>query len=359
MNSPRVYNVWWTIPQSIVIPVEQAHTVLERYGFEKQDMPAPSAKLAISRTAHSFQDRRHKANRRVTEKTADNGRYVTYGLLSQKRVSDEEVSFEQDTTIRFDKQSETFEAQGPLAADFQSRHSIYRNSVTSEDISAFLRRIIAMSMGIPKRPTGGIYFIPSHLSWMIENGQKVLDDLHSKAKLYLEGVMDGEQERENLWGSVQGEIENRISDVLKSVERIEKRASAIKKHDAKLSELEKLREVYVGLLGEEAQHEVISERLADAVKTVSEKLNALHSDKKPKKSGTRKSKIFEAAVEVLKFEDRKMSYREIADLALAAGLYESKCKNPHDNMNSAITKAILNGDSRVVRISRGVYQYAV
>lgn len=344
-QKPRVFNIWWTVPQDIVINASQAHAVLERHGFDKDDMPAPSAKLAVSRTAHSFQDRRHKSNRRVTEKTAENGRYVTYGILGQTRVNDEEVAFKQDTTIRFDKQSEMLSIEGPMATDFQTRHVSYRNGILSEDISAFLRRMVKMSMGIAKRPTGGIYFIPSSYSWVIENAQKVLDDLNTGAKLYLEGVMDGERERANLWGSVTHEIETRISDTLRSVERIEKRVSSIKSHEAKLSELEKLKDAYVDLLGEEAQHETLTEMLTDAVSSIGSKLNKLQGEAANRGFS---SKVLDAAIEVLRTEGRAMHFSEIAKKAIANGLSSNEA-----SVNSALAKGAQH--NMVKRIKRGTY----
>ena len=88
----------------------------------------------------------------------------------------------------------------------------------------------------------------------------------------MEGVVNGVQERQNVWESVEEEIEGRIAETLSAVERIERRTSAVKDHEEKLNGVKKLMDVYVNLLGEEAKYQGIAEKIEQAVKTVSEKM---------------------------------------------------------------------------------------
>jgi hypothetical protein len=351
-------NIWWTIPQKIVIPGDRARAVARMHGFDDEDIPVPSETLAFSRAAHSFQDRRHKSNRWVTEKVLDNGRYLKYGILRQEREGDEEVSFKQNTIVCRDKSNGVVTAEGFLASDFHVRHEDYKDAVLSEDLAAFLGKVVKMCYGIPKRPTGGMYLIPERFAMIIEDAQKVLDDLDTGAILYVEGVVNGERERENTWAAVEHKLNSKIDETLRSVERIGKRVSSIKIHESKLAEYEGLRDVYIDLLGDEARHEAISEKIADAVKTVGKKLGDLQAkvSKKTKKVGTpRGSKVVEAAIQVLQDEGRSLTYRQITDKAIAAGLYEGNCANPYESVSSALTKAILRGEDRIQRVSRGTY----
>jgi len=362
-------NVWYTVPQGIVIPAEDAQAAAVRNGFQECDFPVPSPRTEVSRAAHSLQDRRHKSNRRVTEKTKDNDRYVVYGILDQTRKGDEEVAFEQGTTVRFDKETGRVDAEGPLAEDFQKRYNKVKGAVTDDDVRIFLRRVVGMCFGVPKRPTGGIWFVPGHVATIVENAQAVLDELKTGAKLYLEGVVNGVRERENVWESVEGEIEKRIEETLRAVERIGKRAAGLVDHEATIAGLDELMKVYSNILGEEARHEALAEKLSDAAQTVAAKMAAMQATRMVRKAKGRKkggstasggygTQVVEAVKGVLGAAGVPLHYRDIADKAFEAGLAK-RGRDPHKTVASWIAEAGRDGaDSPFVRAGRGTYTLA-
>jgi hypothetical protein len=362
-------NVWYTVPQQICIPVDVAQAAAIKHGFEKDDFPAPSPRTEVSRAAYSMQDRRHKSNRKVTEKTKDTERFAVYGVLEQKRTGEETVEFSQSTTIRFDKETGRVEVEGPLASEFQKTYDSMKGAVTDDDVRIFLRRVVAMCFGIPKRPTGGIWFVPSHVSSVIEKAQKVLDELGTGAKVYLEGVMNGVRERQNVWVSVEDEIGKRIDETLAAVERIEKRASSLVDHGARLDEVKGIMDVYTRLLGEEAEHEDIALKLADAAAKVAAKMSTLSGNGAPASAagpvsasvatgGGYGKEVINAAIEVLKTVGKPLHYHEIAVLAFQAGLAQ-RGSNPHKIVGAWIVEAGRNGaKGPFVRVSRGVYGLA-
>jgi hypothetical protein len=355
-------NVWWTVP-GLVVDAGIAQDTLLRNGFQKDLMKTPSRRLEISRAAYSLQNRRGKSDRRVTEKTQDNGKYIVFGILDRKRVDDERVRFGQGTTVRLDKDTGAVTAEGSLAKEFYETLAIYEGKITDDDIRLFLRHVIKASKGISKRPSGGIYFVPSDRASMIERAQKVLKELESHAKVYVEGIIDGPRERENVWESVEAEIDSCIEDALKSTERIEKSAKAVQSHKLKLEGLEELMEVYQNLLGEEAKYEAVAERIEIAVGEVQRKMSELQAAqatrvKKVKTGKSRGSKVVEAAVAVLKEAGESLDFRELTERAITAGLYEGNCKDPIASFNSVLSKAITAGETRIVRVRRGWYGLA-
>ena len=350
-------NVWWTVP-GVVVDAQKAQEVLQVNGFDKNLMKMPSRRLEVSRAAYSLQNRRGSSDRRVTEKTQDNGKYIVFGILDRKRVDTERVRFGQGTTVRLNKDTGEVLAEGSLASEYYETLKVYEGKITDEDIRGFLRHVIKRAYGISKRPTGGIYFVPTERATIVERAQAVLDGLGSDAKVYVEGIIDGLRERANVWESVENEIDSRIDEALKATSRIEKSANAVKSHQMKLESLEELMGVYQGLLGEEAKYEEVTERIEGAVKTVQEKMSELQAAQstrvKKVKSGTsRGSKVVDAAIAVLTEAGESMDFRELAKKAMEAGLYEGKCKDPVTSFNSVLSKAINAGETRIERVRRG------
>lgn len=357
-------NVWWTIPETSVDGL-RAQTILKKHGFDVNDMKLPTRQAEVSRAAYSFQDRRSKSQRRMTEKAVDTGKGVTYGILDREQEG-EQVAFAQHTTVRLDKSTGEVQVQGALSDAYQKALSEFKGKITDEDIRAFLGNVIRMCYGVAKRPTGGIYFVPTKFSSIIDNAQAALAEFNTAARIYVERVMDGTQERENVWEAVEADVETRLAKTAAELGRIERRVSAVKGKKDDIDEASKLMKVYQQLLGEEAKYEGLAEKIEDAVRLVSEKLAVLSPAapvvaSTPKAAGESKkggSSIVESAVTILKQAGKPMSYRDIMDEAVRQGLYKTDCAAPYMSFVSGLTKALGKGESRVKRVARGVYEGA-
>ena len=363
-------NIWWTVPE-FVTDGENAQAIFDNNGFEpKQDLPLPSRRKVVSRAAYAFQDRRRKDGRKVTEKAKEAEDCVVYGILSQKRKGDEEVGYDQGTTIRLDKESGRVEAVGTLAEDFFKALEKYDNAITDDDVRDFLRKVIKMSYGIAKRPSGGIYFVPARSMPVIEDAQRALRELNVGAKLYVERVRDGAQEREIVWEAVESDIDGQIEATLKAVERIEKRANSVKSHEAKLDELNGLMGIYRQLLGQEAKYEELAERLEAASQTVASKLSKLQAEEDGRKTAAaantggdtyKRSKIkvdvMPAVEDALAKSAKPMHYTEIAEAVEAAGLElrATKTKSKAQWLLVQINKAVRNETTAIKSMGKGVY----
>lgn len=367
MTTPTAFgvNVWWHLPETSVDGV-RAQTILKKHGFNAQDLSLPTQQAEVSRAAYSFQNRRGKENRRVTEKSVQDGKGVTYGILDREQAGDQ-VAFAQHTTVRLDKNTGEVQVNGVLSDAYQKALAEFKGKITDEDIRYFLRRVIKMSYGVAKRPSGGIYFVPAQFVQLIENAQAVLAEFNGAARIYVERIQDGKQERENVWESVEADVEARLATATAALGRIE-RLSSVQGKKQDIEEASELMKVYQQLLGEEAKYEDIAEKIEDAVRQVSEKIaliapaapvTAAPASKKSAKTATAKGgTVVEAAVKVLKQVGKPMGYREIMDAAVKQGLYEATCAAPYESFISGLTKALSKGESRVVRVARGVYQAA-
>jgi len=360
-------NVWWTVPAAVVDGVK-AQEALVKHGFERTDIELPSRRKEVSRACQSFQNRRTTEQRRITEKTQDNGKYVVYGILDQKRVDDEQVRFKQTTTVYLDKDTDAVRAEGALVDEVLEAVKSYEGKITDEDIRGFLRAVIKMCLGVAKRPNGGIYFVPARHANIVESAQGVLDELGTGAKLYIEGVNDGQREREYVWESVEANIDSEIEEALLAAERISRSANAVSNQQTKIEKLGEMMDVYRGLLGKEAEYEGVAERIEEAVKTVSEKMASLQdgkpaAPKKAKKSGQKTTKprgsnVFEAAVTVLSEADAPMHYKAITQAMIENGSYAGTGKYAKDSVRKILQLGLDNGDDRIVVVKKGVYKAA-
>ena len=269
-------NIWWHIPE-LCVSVQKAHGLLLSNGFKEECLPAPSRKKAVSRAAYSFQDRRHRDGRRVTEKTRNNKNALVYGILARRQTGEDEMAYEQDTMVTYHKESSQVTVEGTLHDEFMGSLARYEGSITDDDIRLFLRHIVRQTKGVSKRPSGGIYFVPDCFVDKIKAAQGVLDGLGVGARLYVERVMNGEEERKIVWEAVENDIVFQVEDVLDKVGRIEKRASSVQSHEGRIRELNELMDIYKGLLGREAEYESLTEKLSEASSVVADKLAAIQS----------------------------------------------------------------------------------
>lgn len=345
-------NVWWTLPETSV-EGSVVQSLLVKHGFELTDMKMPSRQAEVSRAAYSFQNRRGKENRRVTEKARNDGKLVTYGILDRQQSGDE-VSFAQHTTVKFNKLTGDVEVDGTLTDAYQKALVEFRGKITDADIRYFLRNVIRMCYGVAKRPTGGIYFVPAKFASIIDQAKELLTEINSGARIYVERVTDGSQERSNVWESVEADVEDRLAKVVSDVERMT-RLSAIKGRTDDIEEAAELMKVYQQLLGEEAKYEGLAEKIEAAVRMVSEKITGLTPVATVAPVTKTTMTAVEATVAILTKEGKALSYREIMDKAVADGIFASNANDPYVSFNGTLTQAVKTGNTQIEKIGRGVY----
>ena len=355
----------------MICDVKTVHAALLKHGFEIKDMPIPSRRTEISRAAYSFQNRLGKENRRVTEKANDNANFVVYGILDREQEEADSVKFTQHTTITLDKATDAVKVEGSLADEVTNTINTYAGKYTDDDIRYFLRRVVKMCFGVAKRPTGGIYFVPEGSVSVIKSAQILLQELNGNAKLYVEGIINGERERQNVWEAVEEDIDTRLDETIAAVERIERRTNAIRDQEAKLDEVKKLMDFYTELLGEEAKYQTISEKYEKAVKTVADKMSVLQKGTMapvparkaampPPKAATGvqfSNEWVKTAYEILKENSGAMNYRELTSKAIAKGL-QAEVQNPSDAMYNRIKNSIVKGEGLFKKVGAGLFKLA-
>jgi len=195
-----------------------------------------------------------------------------------------------------------------------------------------------------------------------------LSELKVGAKLYIERVQNGEQERAIVWEAVETDIDKQIEQTLQAVERIGKRASSVQTQEAKLGELEGLMDIYRNLLGQEAKYEELAEKLEEASQTVAKKLAALQEaeDNAPKpvvnpnaKRQTGGDDVIAKAKEILAAEGKAMHYKVLVEKLEAEGLKleATKTKTKAERVNILLYNS-LRKDSGLAKVGKGMYAIA-
>ncbi len=343
-------NLWWFIP-TLAVPAQQAQDLLVKYDFEKNDMKEPSDRVEVSRAVHSFQNRRTKADRRMAEIASELGDKVVYGLLDREQVNGSQVDFVQKTTVTYDKNANTVNVTGALVPEVEQALLDYRDKITDQDVRYFLRKVVRMCHGVSKRPTGGIYFVPTQFVGVIESAKTFLAELASGARLYVERVVDGEQERAIVWEAVEDDLDDQLATILHAVDRVEKRVGALKNQEARVEELRGLMKTYQDLLGREAKYEDMASKLDAAVQTIAQKMTTLQAGMAPeptpdpnapvRKRGPRQNDYFDAVKQVLMAEDGGLLDHEIATRVKAAHPELEAPANVYAHLYARVAKGYL------------------
>ena len=273
-NNKYPFNVYWTIPEC-EIPYSEMSAALSAAGFGPDEIPEPTMRQQTARCVKSFHSLRG-ANRVLADAASDNEKEASYALLERSSgTSSEAVSYNEDTRIVFDKETQTTSATGAQGVAFMERlNNRFVGNVSAEDIRAWLGRVVSRSAGVPKRPSGGIYIVPGRFRPVFELVQKLFESLGKGAHLYIERVYMGDEETANIQTSV-------IDFVSKKIGEISDKASDYKRKSALgglSDEAQKLREInalFSEALDIQAFTDEVNERISGVCDTLNDALSAI------------------------------------------------------------------------------------
>jgi len=267
-------NVFWTIP-NVKVAVEDVKVAAAKHGFDAEDIKEPSDRKVFSRASKALNTGQH---RRLVRRISDTpGQSTVIGIVDETVVAgSEQLDYNQSTTVRFDKSNSTVNADGILANEFLDQFEDLKGVLTHQDFRRFVRRTVRDCAGVPKRPSGGIYFIPTENIGLIERCAEMYTEL-GIGTIYVERIFDGPQERRIVWESAETEINKMVDSLLSKVSKIEKRAGAMKGQSARMAELQNMMTVYTKITGSAAEAEAISERLEEATAIVASKMSDLQT----------------------------------------------------------------------------------
>ena len=357
-------NVWWTIPSTIV-DGEMVHSLLEKHGFEKSMIPMPTRRTQVSRAVKSYQNLRSSDGRRIAEKVKDTESSIVFGILDRESKSSEEVAFEQQTTIRLDKATGNIIVSGDLSDQVRNTIKEFNGKMDSSDIQAFLRRVVTESWGVSKRPTGGIYFIPSYKADMISKAQAFLNDLDCGAKVYIEGLINGTQERQNVWKSVEDEMRSSVDQALSAARRIEKSVKCLTNQKSRVARMEEMMDIYTELLGSEATFEEMQSEIRNALGEINTKMGSLttvaeakaEAKKAKAKSKSKAKKVKDVETETTEAgalaESSKTFYKTLEVSAIESAIIN---KDGNEDFNNIVKAVCDDSDSDTIGVNQIIHE---
>jgi hypothetical protein len=349
------FNVWWHVPRTFV-GAAFAKSVLESHGISDDLISEPSRRKTVSQAVRSLQNRRKKSHQTISKPTGENSEVVTYGVLDEGHLDSETVEFTQSTTVRLDKKTGEVGVEGAHRDAVGKAVALYDGMVTDNDIRIFLRGIVDQCRGVPKRPSGGIYFIPGRFKPLIEKAQSAIKGMKCGARLYTEDIVNGIQERQNIWEAAEAEIGQKLEKALESAEKIGRNAKLAKNHQDEIVGIRQMMDVYASLLGDQAEYESIAERISDAVNTVTHKLTEATTGEITE--GIKRacgSKVYDAAVDVLVKAGIAMRIPDLVSAMVEAGTYK-RCATAELSVRGTILRVMDSGDTRIEKVNRGMYK---
>jgi hypothetical protein len=343
-------NIAWTVP-STVTPLAEVHALLEKNGFPVEWFKEPTDRCSFTRAVNAFANTR---KHRLVRKIADN-EFLTFGVVDESPdASTESLSYTKTTTVRYEKSTQAVTAEGPLAEEIIAKYQTMRECITDADVRTFLRGVIERCDGVPKTKNGQYYFVPFYHLSTIESARDFIEAVAFGSYMLVERIYNGEQERKNIWKSVQDEITKCVDKTLEEVENIESHMSAVKKKESKLEEFGRLMNVYSDLLGKEATIENLRKQLSDAENFVAGKMNDLQKSVVEGALRVKGKKTLKSAVaQVLNENGGEMSYADIYGAIVEQELFEL----PDDEKAKyRVASTLANNKSLFVKVRRGVYK---
>jgi len=362
--------VWSHVPDDVSVGAEYAQEMAVRYGFDPKQykINGCSFHLAMSKAVREFHAlRQHRMGRRLglRENAAGDNIFVVTVVDEKSDAVEERASYEQMTTGRVNTVTGEATAEGPLAEELLAHYRRYCECICDDDVRNFIRRVIAECAGVPKRSTGGIYFVPAAKKQRLQAAADFVRELASGAEITHDTVWvpvgeEGANERRNIAVSVSDAVCTEVETLVAAAGRVSKRVASIKGYENRLSEVKEMVALYETILGKEAEFEEAVEKLAEAEMVVSKKIGELQAQSASPtlpQNGESVS-VTDAAYLVLQEAGEPLHYREITNRIVAKGWYETKSKTPEISVCAAITANIKSENAKFVRAGRGMYAIA-
>ena len=267
-NSTYPFNVYWSIPECS-IEAQTVRDLLVSHGFAENEIPEPNMRKNTARCVKSFHHLRG-SNKTLADAAGETEEQAVYSLLDRSSGStDTAVSYDEDTRIVFDKNTNTVSATGSFANEFFDRlNNQYVGRYQADDFRAWILTLVARCAGVPKRPTGGIYIVPGRFRTVFEQAREFLREAAKGADIYIERVFMGDEETENIRMSVNDFVTRRLDALSERATEYERQSAIGHLQDAtnRLSEIN-------ALFSEALDIQALADDVASRVNGIGDTLN--------------------------------------------------------------------------------------
>lgn len=226
--------LYWSFSET-VIPYTDFTAILKNLNISEKLAPKTRTKTAVLKAIDEFialQDA--SGTTKFRRKAVDDDKIAVYVIVhSHMDGINQDVKFETETKIKFDKKSNKITVTSAPGVEEQILALVakYEDSYTSDQIRAtVLRYVFETCLGVMVRDNGGLYFVPETKRTEYLNLRSLVETLSLtkgvKCSVDVIPVIDLPESRSSLWKAIIGEATSEMAEMRKDLEEIKGTPSA-------------------------------------------------------------------------------------------------------------------------------------
>jgi len=224
----------------------------------------------VAKTNKRFKD--HLARR-----VRDDSQFVMSIIDESKDAENDTLTYNQTTTIKLEKLNGKIDINGPMQEEFMHVYEKYQNSMTTNDLRAYIYKVLRKECGaVSIIHTGGLYFVPADKLSIVEKLNEFVKELNL-GRIWYKPEIDDPITREWVWNAAVEEITGMVDDLMKYMQKdVKFREKTL--HDKGTSLIEKtdLIKMYANLTEFGSQAEVVIASINDAINQVASKIKEIN-----------------------------------------------------------------------------------
>lgn len=188
-----------------------------KHALPEDLLMTPRKKGAIIRAVKEVAKTNRRFKDKIARRVKDDETFVVSIVDEEKDKEHETLHYHQTTTVRLKKEKDEVTADGPLADEFWSAFEKYYNGATTNDIRAYLYRVLREhASAVAIIPTGGLYFVPDRS--IADKLNLFLNDL-GIGRMWIKPEVDSTETQEWVWQSAVHESRKTVEDIMAYIKR--------------------------------------------------------------------------------------------------------------------------------------------
>ena len=191
---------------------------VKELGLNPDAVPEVRGKSAFIRAVEEVAFQKKAKHIKVADNIAKCAYVIVQTVVDPNNL---DATFTTETKAIFHKGSETLTVEGPNDVLIQSLFEEYKTHYYSDQFRDTILRLLAYHTDFMTiRDRGGVYFIPSHNSDIIDRLQKLFEG-YPECSLDMIPVIDTGLAKKSVWKSLVGEVTAEISDLKAGIASLE------------------------------------------------------------------------------------------------------------------------------------------
>lgn len=281
------YIVLYGATREIDHDVDVVNAYLDKSDLGRYRLRKPSKLTAVTRAAKAIE---RLSVHKITRNIANTPLVKTIAIVHEQIRSSDVIILRQETTGTYIKKTQTFQAKGPDARQFEALYDHYSHAVTGDDFRQLARKIIEDAFCISLRggeyvkDAGGVYFILKNRIDTMESLRWVLLSLKI-GYVNAFGVIDGKSERMELFNTMIAYYRKQIESIDKATAKVTTRIKSLENYKDQLEETKAKMLAYARITNRtrNSQVEEFNSKVLSYKRNINKKIRDIEPQKKKKK----------------------------------------------------------------------------